>query len=459
MRSLVAVAHEVSPAAAGLLIASVWQGLLLTGGVALALTVIRSVSPAVRTRIWAAVLLLVLGLPILALGMPHGAAPAHTGVHVAEGWSLAIVAVWVGLASLRGALLVADGLRLRRLARRAVPVEVEEPVASLLQRPRRALLCVSPEVNRPSVTGFFWPRVLLPEGLLETLSAAELEHVVRHEVEHLRRGDDWLNLLQQISLVLLPLNPALLWLDRQLCRERELACDDGVLQATKARSAYAACLVKLAEDSLMRKGLTLALSALGTRAQESELVCRVRRILAGPAWVGKRRGVQVALGTLTLALLGGFVLLTRSPQVVTFDASAAVAPGAEPVRAERVPVSTPVSALAGSGGLRPVLTRAVVDHPGLMAARPVTQVALRHKAPRLRSLQLRVAMPGARRWPVTPARNVAQSSTQRSTNVPAEDVALPAGHLVVTEFEVSQPGSDATWAAVPWRGGWLIVQL
>ena len=94
-----------------------------------------------------------------------------------------------------------------------------------------AQLCTSDEVARPSVLGFFRPRILVPPALLEALTPQELQQVVLHEMEHLRRGDDWTNLLQKIGLVLFPLNPVLVWVERRLCAERELACDDRVMQS------------------------------------------------------------------------------------------------------------------------------------------------------------------------------------------------------------------------------------
>ena len=76
---------------------------------------------------------------------------------------------------------------------------------------------------RPSVLGFFRPRILVPPELLKALSPRELRQVVVHEMEHLHRADDWTNLLQKVGLVLFPLNPVLLWVERRLCAERELA--------------------------------------------------------------------------------------------------------------------------------------------------------------------------------------------------------------------------------------------
>ena len=108
-------------------------------------------------------------------------------------------------------------------------------------------LCTSEELERPSLIGFFSPRIVIPRWLFERLSEAELRQIVMHEMEHLRRGDDWINLVQKLSLVVFPLNPALMWIERELCLERELACDAGVIRATGAPKAYATCLTSLAE--------------------------------------------------------------------------------------------------------------------------------------------------------------------------------------------------------------------
>ncbi len=113
-----------------------------------------------------------------------------------------------------------------------------------------AQVCTTTELDRPSVIGFFAPRILIPEWLYARLTREELEHVILHESEHLRRYDDWINLAQKLCLVVFPLNPALAWMERRLCREREMACDDGVVRATQAPRAYAACLASLAERGL-----------------------------------------------------------------------------------------------------------------------------------------------------------------------------------------------------------------
>ncbi len=437
MHALLQAAHSVSPLAAGVLIASIWQGLLLTAGIAIALRLLRSVSPASRASLWSAVLVLVLLLPVLAAFAPHRAGGGGAELHVAENWSFALLALWAVFSFARAVRLGAGAFRLWRLTGRATPVEASAPVNALLRSGRLAQMCVSAEVDRPCVTGLWRPRVLLPTGLMESLSPAELEHVVLHEMEHLRRYDDWLNLLQQVSLVLLPLNPALFWLDRRLCRERELACDDGVLEATQARKAYAACLVKLAEDSLLRKGVALALSALGTRARESELVGRVRRILAGPERAaGAGRGM-LAVGALSIATVAGVGAMLRSPELVRFDGmpemAARIAPIAGPVASR---TDEAILTRTATTDVRPVLAKAVLEGSG---SRRVAPLSGARKKVRVRSLRVRAAAESAQ-WMTVPA---------------AHTFGVPTHHVVMTEYEVSQP----VYAAVPYGDGWLIVQL
>ncbi len=430
----------VSPLAAGSLVASVWQGVLLTAGVALCLRRLRMVTPAARSWVWTAVLLLVGLLPVLERLVPHAAAVGHPVVHVEPIWSVALLAVWVACSAARAAQLVWQGVRLVKVARGARPVPVDATLAALLAGPRRAELCVSADVDRPSVAGFPRPRVLLPTGLLEALSRAELEQVVLHEMEHLRRWDDWLNGLQQLMLVLLPLHPAVLWLHRRLCRERELACDDGVLRATAARKAYAACLVRLAEDAMRRRGVALALSVLGSRTRESELVGRVRRILAGAeeGVPGARWGVRA--GMVAAGAIVGAGLLAGSPQLVCFDAApASMAQAAAP-------------ALAGDGAFLARETATPLSSP---------------KAPHMMLTEAVMAprVPAAGRVGVPP--RLRRRAVLRSTRTPLKRLAAPAwtplaaaprpvsSRRVLTEVFASQP----MYAAVPWRDGWLILQL
>ncbi len=328
-------------------VSGLWQGVVLAAGVGLCLRLVPKSTAAVRFAIWTLVFAVLAVLPLMhayalrAGGeMPGGGALVQVDVR----WSFAIAALWVMVSLVRGVKLAMSAVRLRAIWKRAVPVEGHSAMLSAAGF-RGVELCTSSDVDRPSVIGFFSPRILIPEELFPRLTTAEFGQIVLHEAGHLRRADDWINLLQKLGLVLVPLNPVLMWIERRLCLERELACDDDVLRLTKAPKAYATCLTNLAEHRLGRRAAALSLGAWEKR---SELTRRVHSILRGGEGMGRTQA-RVVMSVLVLALLGGATELARCPQLVSFSQTA-------------LPVSAEVQSLPA--GYQPVTFRASVNATG-----------------------------------------------------------------------------------------------
>ncbi len=185
------------------------------------------VSAAHRFALWAAGFAVVVGLPLLPLFMHSSgvsaAAPIreaaakplmHPLMHLDIRWAFVIAAVWLAASAIRAGELAFHALRLRRLWKTATPVEIGARVgveidSRVKSRVREALaavsnagrieICTTRDLDCPSVIGFFAPRILIPEWLFSRLTPGELEQVVLHESEHLRRRDDWTNLLQKLA--------------------------------------------------------------------------------------------------------------------------------------------------------------------------------------------------------------------------------------------------------------------
>ena len=325
MNPLLHMISLVSATTAGALFSAIWEGAVLAASVALCLRLIPRLSAAARSVVWTNVFLLLALLHVLPFLGQHwtpGNGISYPPLHLDLDWSVAIAGVWAMLSLWRGVQLILSAIRLQGLGRRATPIHCDATLQTFLDDQagdrmsgRSAELCSSAEVERPSVIGFFQPRILLPQGLAEKLSALELRQVLLHEMEHLRRADDWTNLLQKVGLVLFPLNPVLLWVERRLCAERELACDDRVLNLTGARKAYATCLTRLAEFSMLRRSFSLV---LGAWERKSELVRRVHRILRRSDQPMHGRQAKVLTGSLILSALAGAIVLASSPQLVSF---------------------------------------------------------------------------------------------------------------------------------------------
>ena len=439
------VVSMLSAATVGALFSAIWQGAVLAACVLLVLRLMPGLSAAVRSVVWMNVFLLLLLLHVLPAFSRHWAIATSGTISAAHGspihlnplWSLLIACVWATLSFWRAAQLTVSAIRLHSLASRATPVD-PEIVAQTLPADSKAVrspdLCISAEVARPCVIGFLHPRILLPPGLLDHLTELELRQVVLHEMEHLRRGDDWTNLLQKLGLVLFPLNPVLLWVERRLCAERELACDDRVLQSTGARKAYAICLTRLAEFSIVSRSLSLV---LGAWERQSELVRRVHRILRRPSRAMTGKPAMLATAGLIAGAMGCALILAGSPQLVSFAPIAGTTALADPIQAPALRLANfrqaagaphminTVAVMPERPLQTPIYSKLYSQHRRVAAAKPNTRPA--H------------ALPSRQEW------------------------------LVLTEWEEAGPPARvifavdrdrrSSFAAVAFENGWLIVQI
>ena len=450
----------LSAGAAGALSSAIWEGAVLALGVYFCLRLLPGLSAAARSVVWLNVFVLVVLLHFVPVFAPRGAnfaAGPMPAVHLDLRWSLGIAGVWLALSVWRAVQFVIGIVHLRRLAGRAVPVKVDAETQALLADShgrRAAELCISSQVRRPSVLGFFRPRILVPPDLFEALTPQELHQVVLHEMEHLRRADDWTNLLQKLGLVLFPLNPVLIWVERRLCAERELACDDRVIHSSAGRKAYAMCLTRMAEFSLLRRSYSLV---LGLWERRPELIRRVQRIVQQPVRSMGPRPAMVATGSVLAGALGCAVALAHSPQFVSFvPAHRAVLQGA----------SLDPNEVARALGGRPEFVRATMPARNLQPAQANhRQTAVPHpihrtlvkatRSPRPAAAQIAIARPAPAPLPALDERQLIVLTEITTFQAP------PRAVLAVSRTRRGAPAVavPATFAIVPVPDGWLIIQI
>lgn len=149
-----------------------------------------------------------------------------------------IVWIWFWVVCAR-CILLAGGLRevyrLRHKNISGVGSHWEDRVRELcvqLGIKRLVGIAQSGLAKTPMVTGHLKPLILVPLGILTTLSPEEAEAVLRHELAHIRRSDYLVNLLQNILEIVFFFNPAVLWLSSLIKAERENCCDDMAVAAS-----------------------------------------------------------------------------------------------------------------------------------------------------------------------------------------------------------------------------------
>ena len=99
--------------------------------------------------------------------------------------------------------------------------EVRTPIPFLLSRD---------SALEPGIFGIFRPVLLWPAKISEHLQDSHLKAILAHEVSHARRRDNLAAALHMAVEAIFWFHPMVWWLGARLVEERELACDEEVLQ-------------------------------------------------------------------------------------------------------------------------------------------------------------------------------------------------------------------------------------
>ncbi|MFN0014662.1 MAG: M56 family metallopeptidase [Saprospiraceae bacterium] len=235
-----------------------------------------------------------------------------------------IVAVWLPgfvffLLRLATGLHYVHGLRSRQ--NRPAEARWQERLRELATRighSRPVGLLESALVRAPMAFGFFKPIILLPIGMTNQLSPAEVEAVLAHELAHLARRDWLFNLLQTVIEAVFYFHPAVWWIAALIRAERENCCDDTAVALTGNRLAYAKTLARLQE---MARPAVVPAPALGLGGsptllyRRSSLLERIKRILHQPQQHTTAMEKTIALAVL-MALAAFFTLRANTPPVL-----------------------------------------------------------------------------------------------------------------------------------------------
>ncbi|MCI5928633.1 MAG: M23/M56 family metallopeptidase [Pseudoflavonifractor capillosus] len=134
-------------------------------------------------------------------------------------------------------------------------------------RPPRLLVC--PGLRSPMQAGLLRPMVLLPD---ENSGEEVLRAALLHELTHYRRLDLCYKWLAEAAVCVHWFNPLVYVLRRELSRECELSCDEGVLGRLdeSGRRVYGASLLALARpvSGTTKNNMTLAMSRDGEQLKE-----------------------------------------------------------------------------------------------------------------------------------------------------------------------------------------------
>jgi beta-lactamase regulating signal transducer with metallopeptidase domain len=194
-------------------------------------------------------------------------------------------------------------LTLRRTLARCRPINgpPRRLLNELFSRGHDVRLLASNADTGPFACGIHRWTIVLPEGIEQQLSPAELKGLLAHEVAHLVRRDpvwQWLGELLCTCLAFQPLN----FLARRRWQQAtELLCDDWAVNQRISATTLAECLTRIAEWRLNRREAAIGLAAVGHPAM---LTQRIEWLLRPRLVTESGRSRRSMLATLTLCVTG-----------------------------------------------------------------------------------------------------------------------------------------------------------
>jgi uncharacterized protein (TIGR03435 family) len=186
-----------------------------------------------------------------------------------------------------------------------------------------------PENFEPGVFGILRPVLLMPEGISDRLSSAQLDAVLAHELSHVRRRDNLTMAMHMFVEALFWFHPAVWWIKLRLLDEQERACDEEVLQLGSEPTVYAESLLKVCEF-YVESPLTCISGVTGFSLKER--VGRIMRNETGEALsLWRKIGlITLVTGALTTPIVAEMVseptISSRAQQPVPKSQSAQLQP-------------------------------------------------------------------------------------------------------------------------------------
>jgi uncharacterized protein (TIGR03435 family) len=242
------------------------------------------------------------------LAPPVIAAAASTpAVQPASAWPWMLAAIWV--AGFAGALFWwwRQWRLVQAALRQAKPIELGSAydVADLT-------VMSSAWTFEPGVVGIRRPVLLLPEGLVDRLTPAQLNSVIAHERCHIDRHDNLAAAVHMVVEAIFWFHPLVWWIEQRMIDERERACDEAVLRAGTDPDEYVAGILSVCRFTL-RAPLACVAGVSG-----AELRTRVESIVRMELGTRMTFTRRVAVAVVATVLVGVPITagLLRTPVVV-----------------------------------------------------------------------------------------------------------------------------------------------
>ncbi len=216
------------------------------------------------------------------VGAPHSVMPT------------VILAIWIAGCAIVLSSWFWRWWRVRSTLRRASPMQLQLPINAV---PIEILS--SPALIEPGIFGIFRPVLLLPAGIADRLTPAQLQSILAHELCHVRRRDNLAAAIHMLVEATFWFHPLVWWIGARLIEERERACDEEVLRSGSEPGVYAEGILQVCKFYL-ESPLECIAGVTG-----SDLKKRIESIMSARMGRGLTPARKLMLVAASVSALGG----------------------------------------------------------------------------------------------------------------------------------------------------------
>lgn len=237
----------------------------------------------------------------------------ESGGHVTLSWKAYLMVIWLTGAIVLSLWVVARFRRLRRIySSHLLEADLPRWLGSLMKETAKMLglrkppeIALSWNISSPAVFGIFRPVLVLPSATIHRLSQKRTEHILLHELAHIKRGDLLVNTFYMLLQIVYWFNPLIWQVRRRLQHLRELCCDATVARILREQTTdYRDTIIETARHFLP-KPVEPGIGLLGLFETSNRLLVRLKW-LEKKTW--KHRGLRIGTACAVVALMMACIL-------------------------------------------------------------------------------------------------------------------------------------------------------
>jgi bla regulator protein BlaR1 len=231
-----------------------------------------------------------------------------------------LIIIWIGGMLYVAGMILYTQLKIKNLLKSSLPVQhievrkIFDACKNEVGIQRNIVFKSSAFLKSPVTFGLLKPYIILPIHLISDFNETDIRFILLHELQHCKSKDILVNYTMSLFHILYWFHPLVWYTRKEMCSDREIACDTAVLHMLKEEqySDYGFTLLNFTEK-ISKYPYSTVLNIGGTRTQIAKRIENIASYHKESHWLKLKSGV--------LFFLSAVLVLSCTPLFVADAAS------------------------------------------------------------------------------------------------------------------------------------------